>query len=117
VDSSGATLDFLLSAERDAAAAKRFLAKALGRQNHLVPRVINSDGHATYPPAHRRSFPHILLPRSERFCMGQDVWLELLKHELDQRQVYHWSEVVAFASRSSKPKIWPRIAGIGQCHI
>jgi transposase-like protein len=34
VDSSGATLDFLLSAKQDAAAAKRFLAKALGRQNH-----------------------------------------------------------------------------------
>jgi transposase-like protein len=41
VDSSGATLDFLLSAERDAAAAKRFLAKALGRQNHPVPRRIS----------------------------------------------------------------------------
>ena len=53
VDSSGATLDFLLSAERDAAAAKRFLAKALGRQNHPVPRIINSDGHAAYPPARR----------------------------------------------------------------
>jgi len=30
VDSSGATIDFLLSAKRDAAAAERFLAKALG---------------------------------------------------------------------------------------
>jgi DDE domain len=30
VDSSGATIDFLLSAQRDAAAAERFLAKALG---------------------------------------------------------------------------------------
>jgi transposase-like protein len=51
VDSSGATLDFLLSAKQDAAAAKRFLAKALGRQNHPGPRVINTDGHAAYPPA------------------------------------------------------------------
>jgi transposase-like protein len=39
VDSTGATLDFLLSAEQDATAAKRFLAKALGRQNHPAPRV------------------------------------------------------------------------------
>jgi IS6 family transposase len=31
VDSSGATIDFLLWAKRDAAAAERFLAKALGR--------------------------------------------------------------------------------------
>ena len=51
VDSSGATLDFLLSAKQDAAAAKRFLAKALGRQNHPMPRVINTDGHSAYPPA------------------------------------------------------------------
>jgi len=51
VDSVGATLDFLLSAKQDAAAAKRFLAKALGRQNHPVPRIINTDGHSAYPPA------------------------------------------------------------------
>jgi transposase, IS6 family len=43
VDSTGATLDFLLSAKQDAAAAKRFLAKALGRANHPTPRVINTD--------------------------------------------------------------------------
>ena len=54
VDSSGATLDFLLSAKQDAEAAKRFLAKALGRPNHPAPRVINTDGHGAYPPAVRR---------------------------------------------------------------
>ena len=51
VDSSGATLDFLLSAKQDAVAAQRFLAKALGGANHPAPRVINTDGHAAYPPA------------------------------------------------------------------
>jgi IS6 family transposase len=50
VDSSGATIDFLLSAKRDAAAAERFLTKALGGENHPAPRV-NTDKHATYPPA------------------------------------------------------------------
>jgi putative transposase len=34
VDSSGATIDFLLSAKRDAAAAERFLGKALGGESH-----------------------------------------------------------------------------------
>ncbi|MBV9491878.1 MAG: IS6 family transposase, partial [Verrucomicrobia bacterium] len=53
VDSSGATLDFLLSAKQDAEAAKRFLAKALGRENHSKPRVIHPDGHGAYPPATR----------------------------------------------------------------
>ena len=43
VDSTGATVDFLLSAKRDAAAAERFLAKALGGENHPAPRVINTD--------------------------------------------------------------------------
>src|ERR1700737_2305963 len=51
LDSSGATIDFLLSAKRDAAAAERFLAKALGGENHPAPRVINSDEHAGYPRA------------------------------------------------------------------
>jgi IS6 family transposase len=51
VDSSGATIDFLLSAKRDAAAAKRFLAKSLAGENHPAPRVINTDHHAGYPPA------------------------------------------------------------------
>jgi len=51
VDSAGATLDFLLSAKQDAAAAKRFLAKALGQKSHPPPRVINTDGHAAYSPA------------------------------------------------------------------
>ena len=51
MDSSGATIDFLLSAKRDAAAAERFLTKALGGENHPAPRVINTDKHAAYPPA------------------------------------------------------------------
>jgi transposase, IS6 family len=51
VDASGATIDFLLSAKRDAAAAERFLGKALGGENHPAPRVINTDEHAGYPPA------------------------------------------------------------------
>ena len=50
VDSRGATIDFLLSAKRDAAAAGRFLTKALGSENHPAPRVINTDKHAGYPP-------------------------------------------------------------------
>jgi DDE superfamily endonuclease len=44
-------MDSLLSAKRDAAAAERFLTKALGGENHPAPRVINTDKHAGYPPA------------------------------------------------------------------
>jgi IS6 family transposase len=42
VDSTGATIDFLLSAKCDTAAAKRFLVKALGGANHPYPRIINT---------------------------------------------------------------------------
>ena len=52
VDSDGATIDFLLSAKRDAAAAERFLDQsAWAEQNHPTPRVINTDKYAAYPPA------------------------------------------------------------------
>jgi IS6 family transposase len=49
VDSTGATIDFLLSARRDAPAAKRFLQKALRSPGHPRPRVINVDGNPSYP--------------------------------------------------------------------
>jgi transposase, IS6 family len=49
VDSSGATIDFLLTDTRDALAAKRFLQKALRTPNRLRPRVINVDGNPSYP--------------------------------------------------------------------
>ena len=49
VDSSGDTIDFLLSARRDAASAKRFFQKALRSVGHPRPRVINVDGNPTYP--------------------------------------------------------------------
>ena len=44
VDSVGDTIDFLLSPNRDAHAAKRFFQKALRAPGHPRPRVINVDG-------------------------------------------------------------------------
>jgi hypothetical protein len=43
IDSRGATIDFLLSAFRDADAAKRLFRKALSDRSHPQPRVINTD--------------------------------------------------------------------------
>ncbi len=51
VDSQGNTLDFLLSAKRDAKAAERFLRKTLKAAHTQEPRVINVDKNAAYPPA------------------------------------------------------------------
>ena len=49
VDSTGATIDFLLSAQRDANAARRFFQKALRAPGHPRPRVVNVDGNPSYP--------------------------------------------------------------------
>jgi transposase-like protein len=41
----------MLSPKRDTVAAKQFLQMALWRTGQIRPRVINVDGHASYPPA------------------------------------------------------------------
>ena len=51
VDSRGQTIDFRLSAKRDAQAAKRFFRKALARPNTVNPRTITVDKNAAYPKA------------------------------------------------------------------
>jgi transposase-like protein len=53
VDSTGQTIDFLLTAKRDAAAAKRFLRKAFQSPANPSPRVINVDKNRAYPAAIR----------------------------------------------------------------
>ena len=53
VDSAGQTIDFLLTAKRDKAAAKRFFRKALRCAGNPPPRVINVDKNAAYPAAFR----------------------------------------------------------------
>src|SRR6476660_6024837 len=90
VDSSGATIDFLLSAKRDAAAAERFLAKALGGENHPAPRVINTDEHAGYPPAIARL-------KAE----------EALKENCQHRPVQYLNNVLEQDHRAIKRRIRP----------
>jgi len=51
VDSEGSTLDFLLSAKRDAQAAERFFRQTLRPIHTQAPRVINVDKNAEYFPA------------------------------------------------------------------
>jgi len=53
VDSQGNTLEFRLSATRDAEAAKSFFAKTLAASHTTTPRVITVDKNAAYPKAIR----------------------------------------------------------------
>jgi len=51
VDSRGQTIDFLLSAKRDAEAAKRLFREALAQPHTVNPRTITVDKNAAYPKA------------------------------------------------------------------
>jgi len=64
VDSAGNTLDFLLSATRDAQAAKRFFSKTLAAPHSVAPRVITVDKNAAYPKAFNQLQEEGILPKS-----------------------------------------------------
>jgi len=66
VDSTGQTIDFLLTAKRDAAAAKRFFRKVLRFSCNPIPRVINVDKNPAYPAAFRALKREGILPRRVR---------------------------------------------------
>ena len=51
VDSTGQTIDFLLTVKRDAQAAKRFFRKAMNAVHTQEPRVINVDKNQRLPKA------------------------------------------------------------------
>ena len=51
LDSRGQTIDFLLTAKRDTAAAKSFLRKAIDASGNPMPRVMNVDKNPAYPAA------------------------------------------------------------------
>jgi transposase, IS6 family len=66
VDSTGQTIDFLLTAKRDAAAAKRFFRKVFRSACNPIPRVINVDKNPAYPAAMRTLKREGTLPRRVR---------------------------------------------------
>jgi IS6 family transposase len=51
IDSTGQTINFLLTAKRDTAAAKRFLRKAIEVSVNAMPGVMNVDKNPAYPAA------------------------------------------------------------------
>jgi transposase, IS6 family len=64
VDSTGATLDFMLSPTREADAAQRFFRKVLGARHTATPRVITVDQNPAYPPAFEALQQEKLLPEA-----------------------------------------------------
>ena len=66
VDSTGQTIDFLLTAKRDAEAAKRFFRKVFAAEQNPTPRVINVDKNPAYPAAVQAMQAEGTLPRRVR---------------------------------------------------
>ena len=93
IDSAGATIDFLLSAFRDADAAKRLFRKALSDQSHPQPRVINTDLAPIYTSAIRATKKEGTLRRRCR-----------------HRPVQYWNNIIEQDHRAIKRR--ERQAGI-----
>jgi transposase-like protein len=89
VDSTGQTIDFLLTAKRDAAAAKRFFRKALLDPADPQPRVINVDQNRVYPAA------------VEELKVGGT-----LRRRCRVRQCKYLNNVVEQDHRVSKKRVW-----------
>ena len=98
VDSRGQTIDFLLSARRDAAAAKRFFRKALGQPHTVSPRTVNVDKNAAYPRAVAEMKQRGELWRSSRL-----------------RQVKYLTNIVEQVHRGVKRLVRPGL-GFGSFH-
>jgi IS6 family transposase len=64
IDKHGQAVDFLLTANRDLDAAKRFFRKMLVAEPLLAPDRIGTDGAGPYPPAIIESRKEGLLPRT-----------------------------------------------------
>src|SRR5436190_16808699 len=63
VDSAGNTLDFFLSATRDAQAAKHFFRNVLAAPHTVPPRVITVDKNEAYPKAFKELKTEGILPQ------------------------------------------------------
>jgi IS6 family transposase len=62
VDSTGQTIEFMLSARRDVSAAKRFFKRLMRADRRRLPFTIGTDKHASYPEAFAASVKEKVLP-------------------------------------------------------
>jgi transposase, IS6 family len=89
VDSTGQSIDFLLTAKRDKAAAQRFFQKVFSSPANPIPRVINVDKNAAYPAAIRELKRRGKLPRRVRL-----------------RQCKYLNNVIEQDHRNVKKRVW-----------
>ena len=63
IDSTGNTIEFMLSAKRDVSAAKRFFKKMMRADHRRLPFSISVDKNAAYPDAFTASQEEKVLPK------------------------------------------------------
>ena len=89
VDSTGQTIDFLLTAKRDAESAKRFFRQVFRAEGNPMARVLNVDKNPAYPAAVRALKDEGTLPRRVRL-----------------RQCRYLNNVVEQDHRTVKKRVW-----------
>src|SRR3712207_3639293 len=105
VDGTGQTIDFLLSAKRDKAAARRFFRRALGRANTRHPREIVTDRLKSYPGALRAMKRDGELWRFTRHRRGR--WLNNLVEQDHRRISAEQGRCSAFRASGRRGGRWP----------
>jgi hypothetical protein len=112
VDSTGQTIDFLLMARRDTAAAKRFLIKAMEASGSAMPRVMNADWNPAYVAAVEALKADRSLPRGVQ--LRQCKYLNNLI-EPDHRNVKKRARLAA--GYRSFQSAWRTLQGIETIHM
>jgi transposase, IS6 family len=112
LDSAGQTIDFLLTAKRDTAAAKRFLRKAVEASGNAMPRVMNVDKNPAYPAAVEALKAEGAIPR--RVALRQCKYLNNVI-EQDHRAVK--KRVWLAKGYGSFQSAWRTLQGIETVHM
>ena len=112
LDSTGQTIDFLLTARRDRSAAKRFLRRAIGASGNGMPRVMNVDKNPAYPSAVEALKAEGAIP--QRIALRQCKYLNNVI-EQDHRTVK--KRVWLAKGYGSFQSAWRTIQGIETVHM
>ena len=112
IDSTGQTIDFLLTAKRDTTAAKRFLRRVIDASGNAMPRVMNVDKNPAYQAAVEELKGEGAIPR--RVSLRQCKYLNNVI-EQDHRTVK--KRVWLAKGYGSFQSAWRTIQGIETVHM